>query len=137
MLLILRSLTVGSGVWLLFPCVQNALKVFSTSVYEWSDFKTSKIPNYFGTCFPFVQLSLVMFLSYILEHTGLCISNANRTSVHSMCFSREMKHNYSNPMLFIFQDLSFLFHLLSVSHVHCTLCVYFYLNKCNVYFLCF
>lgn len=83
-LLLLRSLTVGSGFWLLFPRMQNALKVFSTSVYEWSDFKTSKIPNYFGTCSPFVSLSLMMFLSYILEHTGLCISNLNRTSVHGM-----------------------------------------------------
>lgn len=102
-------------------------------VYEWSDFRISKISNYFGTCFHFVQLFLVMFLSHTLKHMGLCISNINSASVHSVCLFREMKHNYSNSTLYI-SGFSIFVSLLSVSHVHCTLCVYFYLNKCDVYF---
>lgn len=75
-----------------------------------------------------ITLVLVFLLCTCRDDVPILHSGAHR--------SRETEHNYRNSMLFIFQDFIFV-SLLSVSHVHCTLCVYFYLNKCNVYFLCF
>lgn len=76
-----------------------------------------------------------MFMSHTLVHVGLSITF---TGLQIVCVRvQRNKAQLSNSNLFIHQDLAFFVSLLSVSHAHCTLCVYFYLNKCDIYFLCF